>query len=165
MRTKQLIAAVTCIVVLVIAAAACLFPVGEKPYKNLDAAQIASAQVLLSPPDKTVEIQNIQALVDYLKEVVIYNEDSSYTEYVGQSVLFTLAMADGTQVEIIAYNPFLINDGVGYKTKYEPCEALNQYANELFHSSSANIIMEESAPDVERIRGTGNEALLFLSQR
>lgn len=69
--------------------------------------------------------------MDLLKDVVIYNEDNSYTEYSGQAVIFMLTMADGTQIEIVAYNPFLIIDGVGYKTKYEPCEALNHYANML----------------------------------
>ena len=70
-------------------------------------------------------------LVSYLNEVVIYNKDNSYTEYAGQAVIFTLSLADGSQVEIIAYNPFIIIDGIGYKCKYEPCEALNHYANEL----------------------------------
>ena len=70
-------------------------------------------------------------MVDLLKEVVIYNKDNSYTEYDGQGVTFTLVMADGTQTSIMAYAPFLVIDGVGYKTKYEPCEALNQYANML----------------------------------
>ena len=61
----------------------------------------------------------------------VYNKDNSYTEYAGQAVIFTLSLADGSQVEIIAYNPFIIIDGIGYKCKYEPCEALNHYANEL----------------------------------
>ena len=64
--------------------------------------------------------------MDSLKE-----KDNSYTEYAGQAVIFTLSLADGSQVEIIAYNPFIIIDGIGYKCKYEPCEALNHYANEL----------------------------------
>ena len=34
---------------------------------------------------------------------------------------------DGTQTDIMAYNPFIVIDGIGYKTKYEPCEALNSY--------------------------------------
>ena len=106
---------------------------GKKPYKDLDAAQIASATVRLTPPDKTLQIVDIKELVEYLKNVVIYSEDNSYTEYVGQGVLFTLTMTDGTQTEIIAYNPFLIIDGVGYKTDYEPCEALNNYANKLLN--------------------------------
>lgn len=116
---------------------------GKKPYKNLDAAQIASAKVQLTPPDKTVEIEDISELVGYLNDVVIYNQDNSYTEYVGQGVTFTLIMTDGTQTEITAYNPFLIIDGVGYKTKYEPCQALNSYANELLNSGTANVILEE----------------------
>ena len=37
----------------------------------------------------------------YLNEVVIYNKDNSYTEYAGQAVIFTLSLADGSQVEII----------------------------------------------------------------
>lgn len=76
-------------------------------------------------------------MVGLLKDVVIYNEDPSYTEYTGQGVVFTLFMADGTQTEIVAYNPFLIIDGVGYKTKYEPCQALNAYANGLLNSCNA----------------------------
>lgn len=109
----------------------------------MDAAQIVSAKVLLTPPDKTIEIENIQELVEYLNDVVVYNEDNSYTEYDGQGVVFTLTMVDGTQTDIMAYNPFIVIDGIGYKTKYEPCEALNSYANELLNSGTANIILEE----------------------
>ena len=52
-------------------------------------------------------------------------------------------MTDGTQTSIMAYNPFLVIDGIGYKTKYEPCEALNSYANRLLNEENANIILEE----------------------
>lgn len=115
---------------------------GEKPYKDLDAAQIAYATVHLSPPDKTVQIVDIEELVGYLKGVVIHNEDNSYTEYAGQGVTFTLTMTDGAQTKIMAYNPFLVIDGVGYQTDYEPCEALNSYANELLNAENSNIILE-----------------------
>ena len=66
-----------------------------------------------------------------MNDVVIYQQDNSYTEYAGQAAAFTLTMTDGTQTEITAYSPFLVIDGVGYKTKHEPCEALSRYANEL----------------------------------
>lgn len=108
---------------------------GRKPYKDLNSSQIVSAMVRLTPPDKTIEITEIAELVNLLKDVVIYNEDNSYTEYSGQGVIFTLTMTDGTQTSIMAYNPFLVIDGVGYKTKYEPCEALNQYANMLLEQT------------------------------
>lgn len=104
---------------------------GRKPYKDLDATQIASVTVHLIPPDITVQIVEIEEFVGYLKDVVIYNEDNSYTGYNGQAVTFTLTMTDGTQTSIMAYNPFLVIDGVGYKTEYGPCEKLNDYANKL----------------------------------
>ncbi len=109
------------------------FAAGDRPYKNLDTSQIAAATVRLIPPDKTVQITELEELVSYLRDVVIYREDNSYTEYDGQGVIFTLTMADGTQTEIMVYNPFLVIDGVGYRTKYEPCEALNNYANRLLN--------------------------------
>lgn len=130
MKKKGIMILVTC--VLLLSVIVITFG-GKKPYKDLDAAKIASATVHLSPPDQTVQITDIAELVEYLKDVVIHNEDNSYTEYVGQGVIFTLTMTDGTQTEIIAYNPFLIIDGVGYKTDYKPCEALNNYANKLLH--------------------------------
>lgn len=143
MRKKRLMIAIACIILVGIAVIVFFSQQGKKPYKDLDAAQIVSAKVLLTPPDKTIEIENIQELVEYLNDVVVYNEDNSYTEYAGQGVVFTLTMVDGTQTDIMAYNPFIVIDGIGYKTKYEPCEALNSYANELLNSGTANIILEE----------------------
>ena len=96
----------------------------HRPFKDLEAADITSASVRLSPPDTTIQIVETEELVSYLNEVVIYNKDNSYTEYAGQAVIFTLSLADGSQVEIIAYNPFIIIDGIGYKCKYEPCDCL-----------------------------------------
>lgn len=106
---------------------------GQKPYKDLETSDIVSATVHLVPPDKTIQITEIEELVDYLNEVVIYSEDNSYTEYSGQAVIFTLTMADDSQEEIMAYNPFVVINGTGYKTKYEPCEKLNNYANQLLN--------------------------------
>ncbi len=120
-----------CIVLISVAA-------GDRPYKNLDASQIAAATVRLIPPDKTIQITEMEELVSYLRDVVIYREDNSYTEYDGQGVIFTLTMSDGTQTEIMAYNPFLVIDGVGYETKYEPCEVLNNYSNRLLNAENAD---------------------------
>lgn len=56
---------------------------------------------------------------------------ASYKKYGGQAVIYTITMNDGTEITVNAYNPFIIIDGIGYKTKYEPCERLSQIANEL----------------------------------
>lgn len=138
MKKKRFVITIACIVLVCVAAMGFLFTIGKRPYKNLNAAQIMSAEVWLSPPGKTVEIEDIPELVEYLNDVVIYNQDNSYTEYNGQGVIFTLTMTDGTKIKIMAYNPFLVINDVGYKTKYEPCEALNRYANELLNSGTAD---------------------------
>ena len=137
MRKRTIMISLICIltaaVIIIIFAAVS----GRKPYKDLEAVQIVSAEVRLTPPDKTIRITEIEELADLLRGVVIYHEDNSYTEYSGQGVIFTLVMTDGTQTSIMAYNPFLVIDGVGYKTKYEPCEALNHYANMLLEQTDA----------------------------
>ena len=131
MRKKTITISLICILAAVVIMIVFAAAGGRKPYKNLDAAQVISAAVQLSPPDTTIQITETKELVNLLKDIVVYNKDNSYTEYDGQGVTFTLVMADGTQTSIMAYAPFLVIDGVGYKTKYEPCEALNQYANML----------------------------------
>lgn len=104
----------------------------EKPYKDLVASDVASATVTLSPPNKTVQIDDIEKLVSLLRDVVIYEEDNSYGEYYGQGVLFTLTMTDGSTQEARPFGDFFVINGTGYKTKYKPSENLNNYANELF---------------------------------
>lgn len=131
MKKRTLIILLMCILLVAVVVIGFTAFDDKKPYKDLDATQITSATVRLSPPDKTIEIEDVQELVEYLNDVIIYQEDNSYTEYYGQGVTFTLTMTDGTQTSIMAYNPFLVIDGIGYKTKYEPCEALNRYANML----------------------------------
>ena len=133
MRKKAIFTAAVIIAVLT---AGVMISRGKAPYKNLKAANIVSAAVYLSPPNKTVQITDaeIEELVSYLNEIVIYNEDNAYTHYCGQAVMFTLTMADGSQEEITAYNPFVIINGIGYKTKYEPCEQLSRYANKLLNT-------------------------------
>lgn len=73
----------------------------------------------------------IAKITDILKSVVIYQESEEWREYAGQAMEFTLTMRSGRQVTLVAYNPFLIIDGQGYRTKYGPCEELNRLGNEL----------------------------------
>ena len=105
--------------------------IGRKPFKKMKSSDIVSATVLLEPPNETIVITDVSELVENLNEVVIYNRNQSYHNYVGQAVTFTLTMSDGTQMKVMEYNPFIVINGIGYKTKYEPCEKLNQYANRL----------------------------------
>ena len=117
--------------------------VGEKPFADLKASDLQSATVRLMPPDETYQVVELKELVSYLQNLVIYEEDNSYTEYAGQAVAYTLTMTDGTERTVTAYAPFLILDGIGYRTKYEPCNALNQLANNIASDASSPMVLEE----------------------
>lgn len=132
MMKRGWIAMAGCLLVMGVAAFAFS---GQKPYRDLQASDILSATVRLTPPDKTIQVTEIEELVACLNEVVIYNQDPSYTEYAGQAAVFTLTMSDGSREEIVAYNPFVVINGIGYRTKYEPCEKLNRYANRLLEQA------------------------------
>ena len=139
MRKRTMVISLICILLAVFTMIIFVFASGRKPYKDLETAQIVSATVQLSPPGKIIQITETKELVNLLKDIVVYNKDNSYTDYSGQGITFTLVMIDGTQTSIMEYNPFLVIDGAGYKTKYEPCEALNHYANRLLEEEDAMI--------------------------
>ena len=110
-------------------------PWGKRPFRGLEAEDIASASIELLPPDQEVAVEDIDELVPYLQQLMIYQPDQSYSEYAGQAVVITLEMKDGSRLEIVGYNPFVVIDGVGYRCKYEPSEVLNRYANQLLSES------------------------------
>ena len=116
---------------------------GTRPFKGLDSGDIAFASVTLSPPGRTLKVDDAGELAQLLSNAVVYGHDDSYTEYTGQGVTYTLTLNDGKVLDVTAYNPFLIIDGVGYRTKYEPCEALNAFANDLLDSGTATDYMTE----------------------
>ena len=112
---------------------------GQRPFRDLEAADLAAVSVELLPPDVTVTLDAAEReeLAGLLREVVIYQRDDSITEYAGQSVIFTLALADGNTRTVVAFNPFLVLDDVSYRTEYAPCEALNGFANSLLEPHGA----------------------------
>ncbi len=109
---------------------------GKKPFNNLKYSDVSSIGVLAIPPNKAMIIEDdeqVKELVDILNTVVIYRKDESGRNYFGQLVQFTLTMKDGKTIQVGAYNPFVFIDGKCYKTKYEPCEKLNNLGNRLIN--------------------------------
>lgn len=106
----------------------------EKTLSEIKTEDVSSFIVRLRPPDEEFTITDEQVtveLVDLLNDVTIYEEDNSFEDYSGQWVEFELTMTDGSSKTVVAYNPFIIIDGVGYKTEYEPCEKLSAFGNSL----------------------------------
>lgn len=105
---------------------------------QLKTEDVTSFTVTLRPPDEQFTITDEEAiseLVDIYNEVKIFEEDDSYTDYDGQWVEFELTMTDERSKTVAAYSPFIIIDGVGYKTESEPCEKLNSFGNDFSNDS------------------------------
>ena len=129
MRRKRVFFAGVTLVLLL----ALTFTIGRRPFRSLESSDIRSAAVELLPPDITIQLgrDEIAALASLLREVRVTRRDDSYTKYGGQMVRFTLTLTNGSTTAVTAYNPFLILDGQGWRTAYEPCEALNAFGNRL----------------------------------
>ena len=88
------------------------------PYKDLSANDILSVTVEILPQKVRGDFSedDIKDLVAILRIVDTSNRDDSSSAYGGQAVIFTLTMADGTEEIISAFNPFIVINGVGYRT-------------------------------------------------
>lgn len=130
---KKILIPVLCALVLAGGVLAKLYLIGSNPLRGLTAEEVTAATVELYPPDATLELtqEEIEKLVPILDRVVTYQRDDSYMDYCGQAVIYTLTRTDGTQLRVQAYNPFLVINGEGYRTKYGPCEELNQLGNDI----------------------------------
>lgn len=106
---------------------------GRRPFQHIAPGDIAAASVTVSPPDRTAALDApaIQELAGILRVLTIYRRDGSYHDYCGQAVTFTVTLRDGSAFTVQAYNPFLVLDGEGYRTSYEPCQALSALGNKL----------------------------------
>ena len=131
---KKLIIFVGCFAAVLFACVLCKrYLIGDSPLKSLRLEEIEAVEVELLPPDQTVRltVEQIETLLPLLRDVVTFERDDSYRDYAGQAVIYTISKKDGTTVRVMAYNPFIVLDGVGYQCKYGPCEALNRFANNL----------------------------------
>ena len=131
MSKGRKIAASAALLVVVFAAVFALGGLGRRPFRSLEGVDIASATVRLTPPDATMAVADTDTLARLLSEAVVYRQDGSWTDYAGQGVEYTLTLSDGTVTTVMEYNPFIVIDGVGYRAKGAPCEALSRFGNAL----------------------------------
>ena len=135
-RKRHILIGGAVLAVLLALAAGLLFW-GRRPFRDLEAANISAASVTLMPPDVTLELDagEIETLAELLRDLRITRPDQSYTEYTGQAVQFTVTFADGTEAEVMDYNPFLIIAWTVWRSAFGPGEALNNFVNPLLRET------------------------------
>ena len=111
-------------------------PAGERPFADIDAADVAEVEISLQPPGTTFTVaagEDIDALCALLREIVLYEQDDAGRETVGQLVSFSLTLTDGGAINVGAYGDYVYVDDVCYRAKYEPSQALNAFGNSYYH--------------------------------
>lgn len=136
MKKKHMIIFLITVASLIIGFYAFKVSLGNKPFKDLSISEVSEVSVQLAPPDETFELKSseIAKFINILQTVVTYRQDDSYKDYAGQAVVFTITKTDGSQIVVNAYNPFIIINDIGYKTKYEPCQQLNSFGNDMLRT-------------------------------
>ena len=143
-KQKKAILIGAALLIIVIIAIAAIFwrnnsilSISQNPFNDLNAADILSISVFAVPPNEIVlvdDMEQIEEIVCILKTVIVYQKSNEWKDSNGQMVTFTINKATGEVVEVSAYNPHLIINGQGYKTKYQPCENLNRIANTILNT-------------------------------
>lgn len=129
---KKLIIGIISITIIFVIAIV-FFNWGKKLLKNLNVSDITSIEVVALPPNEVKYIdkqEDIENIISKLKKVIIYNKIEQ-NDYYGQTIIYILVMNDGSKRQIMISNPIVEIDGVLYKTKYAPAEALNSLYYEL----------------------------------
>ena len=109
---------------------------GDKPFQTLETGQAASAPMELDPRTLLQRwIHRPLRTWRVLQATKIYQEDESYQTASGQFVTFTFTLTDGTEHTVSACAPYVVIDGTGYRTDYEPCHALNMLGSQLVGAS------------------------------
>lgn len=101
---------------------------------------ISKVDIMLMPPCETVGLSKpqIEEMLTLMKDVKAYEYDNSHLEYGGQSIMFTITYADGETMTITDFNPFIIINHVGFRTEYEPAQALSVFANSVYSEYKKN---------------------------
>lgn len=105
---------------------------GQRPFADITAEDIAQARVEMLPPGKSAKLDQeaVRELAGILRVATVYQKDDSYLDDSGQAAIYSIERADGSEVELMAYSPYLVVDGVGYRARLEPCLALVALGNE-----------------------------------
>lgn len=138
---KKRLIVIAAVIVIAVITVLLLAPriIGKKPFKNIQASDIDAATAHLYPPDTVIQIDDLDTFAGLLRELVIYQrKEPSYPPPAGGEVVFTLYLSDGSQMEISEDNTFLEIDGVSYRVKYAPSEALQSFAYGLLYQQQTN---------------------------
>ncbi len=107
--------------------------VGINPFKGLTVNEIESVMIHCVPDNKEIKLneEEQQKVVDLLQGVVIYNRTLRHKFYGGTLYCYTIVKRDGTKMEVVFSDKFIIINGKAYRTKSEYWDEVNTFENEM----------------------------------
>ncbi len=107
--------------------------VGTNPFKGLTINEVESVMMHCIPDNKEVELskEEQQKAADLLQDVVIYNRTFRHEFYGGTPYSYTIIKRDGTKMEVVFSDQFIIIHGKAYRTKSEYWDEVNTFESEL----------------------------------
>ena len=108
------------------------------PFENFQKDDIKEVKLFVVPPEVEIALskEQIAQLVDILNKIVINKKALFFkeNEMVGQLVQIQIVKSDNSILTIKELTPYLSINDTWYETQYEPCEELNQFANEIINN-------------------------------
>ena len=95
--------------------------------------QVKAITVSVNPPGTTIELGESEQgkTLELMRNVVIQEQDDSYTEYDGQCVQYTLVMQSGETHIVSFFNPFVVVDDTGYRADCDACTGLSEIGSDI----------------------------------
>ena len=109
--------------------------------KDLSPNDIVCFTVTVQPPGESKSVSNpvyVSDLTTILRSIETYERDNYFNDYAGQWATFVITLKSGETLAVAAHNPFIVINGIGYRTKYDPCEALHCLADDMLAAGFAD---------------------------
>ena len=101
--------------------------------KAITADDIDAVTLSAYPPEKSVKLtrDQIDKMLSLLEDINLYEEDGFQNEYDGQWMRFDILLNSGEQISFSPFVHFFFVGNTRYSASYEPCQALNVFANSI----------------------------------
>lgn len=131
--------------------------------REMSIADIGEVALSAHPPGITIQLydERITEMLTLLKNVSLYEEDNSYSEYGGRWVNFEIKLNTGKEISLATLGSFFVIDRVGYKADYDACQALNMFADSVLSQDNSQESLQYSEHSAATVYCVEDDKMLY----